>query len=246
MIIAFSPHLDDAVLSAGAYLAELALRYERVEVHTLFAGHPDAEPSPAATTFHRLCQLKDDPVRHRQAEDHAASQTLGVTAHHHGFLDAIYRRSPVGGWLCHDARSVFGELPVEPELRRELTAAVARLLSAHQPALVLTCAAIGGHVDHRLTREAVEAAASRTRTRLLLWEDLPHVMRRPDETVHGRPKPHHPTSTAWDRKWAAIPCYRSQLPMLWRDGRDWRSELAAYAVNRGGGFRPAEMLWEPS
>lgn len=111
---------------------------------------------------------------------------------------------------------------------------------------MLTCAAIGGHVDHRLTREAVTAATSRAGAPMLLWEDLPHAMRRPDDAIHGRPRPHHPTPVAWERKWAAIPCYRSQIAMLWPNGADWRSELSAHAVIRGGGFRPAEMLWDPS
>lgn len=246
MIIAISPHLDDAVLSAGAYLADLALGSRSVEVHTVFAGEPGAGVSPAAVAFHRLCGLDGDPVRQRQGEDRAACRMLGVTPHHHPLLDAIYRRRPTGGWLCTDTRSAFAALPDEPALRTRLTDTITELLTVKRPSLVLTCAAVGGHVDHRLTREAVTASATLTGLRLLLWEDLPHAMRRPDGNVHGRPLPHHATPTAWEHKWAAIARYQSQVRMLWPNGRDWRSELAAHGVTRGGGFRPAEMLWDPA
>lgn len=74
MIIAFSPHLDDAVLSIGGYLAELALWNRRVEVHTLFAGQPAGALSPAAAAFHRLCELGREAVLRRQVEDHLAAR----------------------------------------------------------------------------------------------------------------------------------------------------------------------------
>jgi len=242
----FSPHLDDAALSAGAFIADLATASaRRVELHTLFAGSADGEISPAARGFHRMCSLHEDAVQQRRGEDNAAAATLGADAYHHGFLDAIYRRDPSGGWLCRNERSVFSELPDEPDLRVELAAVVAELCVIRRPALVLTCAAIGGHVDHRLTRAAVVEATSRARVRLLLWEDLPHAMRRPGDNTTGRPRPHHATPDAWDWKWAAIARYQSQVSMLWPDGRDWRAELAAHAIEQGGGFRPAEMLWEP-
>ncbi|MGH3712665.1 MAG: PIG-L deacetylase family protein [Micromonosporaceae bacterium] len=244
-VLVVSPHLDDAVLSIGAYLADHAATSRYVELHTLFAGDPAGELSPAARTFHRLCGLGADAVRHRRAEDIAAAEALGVVTHHHGFLDAIYRRNTDGGWLCENERSVFAELPAEPELSTKLVATITELCVRRRPPLVLTCAAIGGHVDHRLTHQAVVEATSRVGARLMLWEDLPHAIRRPDNAIHGRPYPHYAAHVTWERKWSAIACYGSQAAMLWPDGRDWRAELTAHAVERGGSYRPAEMLWEP-
>ncbi|MGH3829147.1 MAG: PIG-L deacetylase family protein [Pseudonocardiaceae bacterium] len=56
-VLAVSPHLDDAALSAGATLADLAARGVDVQVCTLFTGAPHEPLSAVARAFHARCDL---------------------------------------------------------------------------------------------------------------------------------------------------------------------------------------------
>ncbi|MBV8541155.1 MAG: PIG-L family deacetylase [Pseudonocardiales bacterium] len=241
-VLAVSPHLDDAALSAGATLADFAIRGADVHVVTLFAGAPHEPISPVARAFHVRGGLPQDAsaVALRSAEDRAAMDQLGARTHHRGFLDAIYRRTPEGRWLCGHDQAMFDELPLDQgDLRGEVCRDVRRILAAIDPDLVLTCAAVGDHVDHRLTRAAVLDAAAGARAPVLLWEDLPYAIGRPpppalSETPAAR-------SDAWERKWRAIACYPTQIRMLWPAHVDWAAQLRSHAETRGQGS-PAELL----
>ncbi len=243
-VLGVSPHLDDAALSVGATLADHAAAGSDVIVCTLFAGAPREPLSPVARGFHTQCGLAHDAsaVAVRIAEDQAAMDELGVRARHCSFLDAVYRRAPDGRWLCRHEQAMFDELPLDQDnLLKELTDEVDRVVATIAPDLVLSCAAIGRHVDHRLTRTAVSQVTGRTGVLMLLWEDLPYAMA---EAAAAEPcrlvRPARPD--AWSRKWRAIRRYRSQVRMLWPDGTDWVSELLAHAEDRGDGH-PAEMFF---
>ncbi|MGH3907128.1 MAG: PIG-L deacetylase family protein [Pseudonocardiaceae bacterium] len=243
-VLAISPHLDDAALSAGATLAEFAARGAAVDVFTLFAAAPRQPLSAVARAFHAKCGLPRDASAGalRIDEDRAAMDQLGVRAHHCGFLDAIYRRAPDGRWLCEQDRAMFDDLLLDPAgLLSEVTHEVRRILDAVRPDLVLTCAAVGDHIDHRLTRAAVLVATATVP--LLLWEDLPYAIGRPSTTA----TPLTPTASpeAWERKWSAVACYTTQIRMLWPANSDWAAELLAHAEIRGGGRR-AELTFPPT
>ncbi|MGH3528896.1 MAG: PIG-L deacetylase family protein [Pseudonocardiaceae bacterium] len=243
-VLAISPHLDDAALSAGATLADFVARSADVDVFTLFAGTPPEPLSEVARAFHAKCGLPQDASAGalRIDEDRAAIDQLGARAHHCGFLDAIYRRTPDGDWLCEQDRAMFDDLPLDSAgLLSEITHEIRRILHAVRPDLVLTCAAVGDHIDHRLTRAAVLVAA--TTVPILLWEDLPYAIGRPPTTA----TPVTPTasSEAWERKWRAVACYTTQIRMLWPANVDWAAELLAHAEVRGGGH-PAEPTFPPA
>ncbi|MGH3869204.1 MAG: PIG-L deacetylase family protein [Pseudonocardiaceae bacterium] len=114
-VLAISPHLDDAALSAGATLTDFVARGADVNVFTLFAGAPPEPLSEVARAFHVKCGLSQDASAGalRIDEDRAAMDQLGVRAHHCGFLDAIYRRAPDGHWLCEHDRAMFDGLPLD-------------------------------------------------------------------------------------------------------------------------------------
>jgi hypothetical protein len=105
----------------------------------------------------------------------------------------------------------------------------------------VTCAAVGGHVDHRLTRAAVRNAVSATMTRTLLWEDLPYAINRPPATTTP-PLIWTTSPEAWQRKWRAIACYPTQVRMLWPADTDWAGELFTHAKTRGDGT-PTELMF---
>jgi LmbE family N-acetylglucosaminyl deacetylase len=240
-ILAISPHLDDAVLSAGARLHDLAAHGHEVVVMTLFAGSASPPYSPLARELHELWGLGDDPVGARRREDEAAVARLGVTARHAGFLDAVYRHGR-SGWRATD------ECAEDTVVRAELAVAV-RAALAWTPDLVLTAAGIGGHIDHVLTRDAVLAECRDAAVPVDLWQDLPYAgttslvprLARGVRLAAGRPVA--ASEPAWRAKYAAVRCYASQLGMLWPGHSDIETPIAAHARAAGGAGRPAELFW---
>ncbi len=102
--IYLSPHLDDAVLSAGGLIYEQAQAGLPVEIWTFMCGYPpDAEVSPFAqlTHAHWGFSSAEETIRMRREEDKRAAALLGATPLHFDFLDCIYRRGADGrgAWL---------------------------------------------------------------------------------------------------------------------------------------------------
>src|SRR5689334_14945241 len=94
-VLAVSPHLDDAALSAGATLAALAERGATVDVVTPFAGRAGGHISRVATQLHatygygrfrrRVPSGPNWVIARRRREDLAAMALLGATATHGRF-----------------------------------------------------------------------------------------------------------------------------------------------------------------
>lgn len=258
-VLAVSPHLDDAALSAGGRIAGLVAAGLRVTIFTVFAGSPAiARFSAAARLLHRTCGLPADPVAHRRDEDRQAAGELSAGVRHGKFLDAVYRTGSDGGWLI-GPRLGPGDLTLGPEdcLVETITGTVAELLTELRPRLVLTCAAFGDHVDHRHTCAAVRAAAAAGGVPVELWSDTPYLTEPvtvfPD-ALRRRCGPHRPVAHwvepgAWRRKLASIARYRSQHPLLWPGEYDIGTALTGQAEHLGhayGGTGPCELFWRPS
>jgi LmbE family N-acetylglucosaminyl deacetylase len=145
-----SAHLDDAALSASASLDGVA-----ATVITVFAGIPP-EGRPAGS-WDRLTGAGNSAQRQveRRAEDAAALRLLGARAAHLDELDAQYRDGP-------------------PDLDRAVRMMTALLSEADE---VWLPAAIGGHSDHVLARNAgLRAAAAAGKAEVLLYADFPYVI----------------------------------------------------------------------
>jgi LmbE family N-acetylglucosaminyl deacetylase len=239
-ILAISPHLDDAVLSAGARLHDLAADGHEVVVLTLFAGFPPPPYSPLALELHALWGVGEDPIGARRREDEAALAQLGATARHAGFLDAVYRPGR-SRWQATDESA-------DAAFRPKLALAIRDAL-APAPDLVLTAAGIGGHIDHVLTRDTVLTECRDAAVPVELWQDLPYagttsaVPRLAPGVRLAAGRPVVASEPAWRAKTAAVRCYTSQLGMLWPEHPDIARPLAAHARAAGGVGRPAELFW---
>ncbi len=100
--IYISPHLDDAVLSAGGLIYEQTHAGMEVEIWTFMCGlPPTAELSDFAKVIHKQWEIPEvkDVVSARRAEDVNAAGIVGAKAVHFDFLDCIYRRGGNGEWL---------------------------------------------------------------------------------------------------------------------------------------------------
>jgi len=239
-LLVVSPHLDDAVLSVGATLARYAARGHRPVVYTVFAGTPKPPYSPVAEGFHRQWSITGDPLEVRRSEDRAALRTLGATPLHGRFTDAIYRRDDTGRWLVDvGSGPVRRQLPDEATLVTAVVAAIVAQIRRIEPELVMTCAAIGGHVDHVRARDAAVRAARSTGVPVQLWEDLPYGLwsRRSAPLPAGLSRGAETGSEVfdaqiWRTKAAAVGCYASQLPMLSAQHASVTDLLERHALRR--------------
>ena len=202
-LLAISPHLDDAVFSAGATLwSEAQTPDTRVIVATVFTGNV-ADP----TGFALACQIDKglppeiDYMALRREEDRAACTAIGAEPLHLPLLEAPHR-----GY--GDPAALFGPVHSKDPARDAVGNHLEQLLLKLRPDRLLGPLAIGGHVDHVIVRDALAKAAGRTD--LWLWEDWPYVDRAgPRDRSRARHLPHGGVGIA--RKLVACSCYRSQM-----------------------------------
>lgn len=256
-LLAISPHLNDAVLSVGAGLAQAAQDGAKVTVYTVFAGTAPPPYSAAAERMHAVWGLSptEDASLRRREEDVAALDHLGV-AHRHGrFLDSIYRKRPDGRWLAQHveggAKLAVDERPPDSDsdLVAEVGADIEAMIDEFAPTLLVTCAAILDHPDNQIARDAALFAAHGKNVPIRLWEDLPYAVYRPDEIElppgfrRGSPEFGPVRPELWTRKVQAVKSYSSQLPML--DGRDRNlfDRLSGHAREKSPDGAYGETTW---
>lgn len=233
--IFLSPHLDDAALSCGGQIAQATRHGAKVLVITVFTGDaPAGELSPLASELHGLWDAGENPFPLRREEDRESCAILGADWEHWNFPDAIYRRDSQGRWLYPSRRELFeAPDPADAVLQAELE----RRLSALSGLAVRGPLAVGGHVDHRLVRSALEAAAL---PGLELYEDYPYARSRKHRWLargffRGWSTRTLPLEAAdLETKIAAISVYVSQLGPVFDSGHDLRREIEKFARTRGG------------
>ncbi|MFN8482609.1 MAG: PIG-L family deacetylase [Anaerolineae bacterium] len=219
--VVLSPHMDDAVLSCGGVMAAKVGQGEPVRVVNVFAGVPDyTHLSPYAERQHTKWGQPADPVGMRRAEDRLALAPLGVAVDDWEWYDAIYREVD-GRFLYTDHATTFGPVnPAESPLVAALAARLAAFRQADSGVIYYAPLGVGGHVDHRLARDAALALA-RQGAAVLFYEDFPYVARWGglEEALAEVPVRWRPV---WERidvdaKIAAIARYPSQLSAIFGD-----------------------------
>lgn len=230
--IYLSPHLDDAVLSAGGLIHDQAKTGIPVEIWTVMCGYPSGieEFSFLAAINHAGWGFSsgNETVRARRAEDENAAKILGARAVHFDFLDCIYRRGRDGNWLYNVELSepydveVLGKKSMEAltappheedaELPSRIAQAVSERLTRDD---VLVCQlAVGSHVDHVIVRRAAEMLG-----RPIVYDiDIPYLFYKPEEfppKSAGMREKVHAVTEAGLRSWGeAVLAYKSQIPVL--------------------------------
>jgi LmbE family N-acetylglucosaminyl deacetylase len=226
--IYFSPHLDDAVLSAGGLIHAQARSGLPVEVWTFMCGLPENRTlSDFAREMHAKWQTTsiEQTVALRRAEDRTATSMLGAKPIHFDFPDAIYRRGPDGDALYGEPLGVSAH-ELDAPLPRRIADAMQHQLA---PDDVIVCPfAIGGHIDHVLVR----AAAQELGRPLLHMADIPYYLNHPDELgkeAAGMQPALHPVSEEDLELWLeAIESYRSQLTSLFESWALLREAIRSY------------------
>lgn len=231
--IYLSPHLDDAALSCGGLIREQTLRGEHVEIWTVFTGLPDgADLSALARAVHASqgTQTATETLALRLAEDRTACALLGAHPRHLGLPDAIYRTRL-------DGSPVYAELfvpidPVEAGIPAHIAETISGLLEVGDRVAGPLC--MGGHVDHRVVRAALE------RIGLPHWfyADIPYLIRFPEElaasTAAMRPTRFEVSPRALEAWLDSVAAYASQMEPLFGSEAAMREAMRAYRQeNRG-------------
>jgi len=243
-LIFLSPHPDDAVLSCGGWIYQLAQDGERPIVITIFGGDrsADAPLSAFARSLQERWQLGDDAPAQRRDEDRAACDRLGCYLIHLPFADAVYRVDAQGQSLYASEAAIFSSVRDADIIDRVAWAVAARLRQVANARLVIPLTA-GQHVDHVITREAAE----RVNAELIYYEDYPYA-EQPERMTHIWSGAEWANETiglsedALNAKIAAFLLHRSQISTFYQDDEEVRQRMRAYAEFVGQGSI-AERYW---
>jgi LmbE family N-acetylglucosaminyl deacetylase len=211
--IYLSPHLDDAVLSAGGLIYDQTQAGIPVEIWTFMCGYATpGDISPFAEGLHAEWGFSsaEETTRKRREEDKTAVDLVGATAVHFDFLDCIYRRGENGEWLYFE---VYGQpMPADAGIPAQIAETI---LPRLQPDDTLVCQlSVGSHVDHILVRQGAELLGLPLRYDI----DIPYIFTKPEELgpkSAGMQESVHPiTEMGLDHWKEAVLAYKSQLAGL--------------------------------
>lgn len=154
-----SPHLDDAVLSVGQFMAG-----RTSVVATVCTGVPPRHRM--LTSFDQGCGFSSagDAMRARRREDELAVATLGGSVRHLGLLDSQYvGNAPVamGSAVSEAVVDVLGPVPAENRML------LAPLGLAHPDHVALATAALSAAATHDVELWLYEELPAR-----VLWPEL--------------------------------------------------------------------------
>jgi LmbE family N-acetylglucosaminyl deacetylase len=216
-LVVVSPHLDDAVLSLGATIANASRRGERVDVLTVLACDPASIAAAGKWDRRGGFETEGEAATRRRAEDERACAVLGA--------------QPV--WLS------YGDAPYERGgTDAEIAAAVRRAVDGADAVVVPGWPL--RHADHAwLAPILVRELASTARIGLYLeqpyawWHDG-DVPAAPGLVEWARFAPSRLRPSDWLAKWRAIRSYESQLPLLGLAKRTRRLRLLWFELRAGG------------
>jgi LmbE family N-acetylglucosaminyl deacetylase len=239
-IIYFSPHLDDAILSAGGLIYDQTQAGHSVEIWTFMCGFPDeTELTDFAKSLHAEwgTHSAEETVRLRRAENQRAADLVGAKAVNFDFLDCIYRRGKNGEALYMD---IYVPLHAEES---HLPARIAETMRAHlKPEDVpVVQLGIGSHIDHVTVRQAAELLG-----RSLIYDaDIPYLFHNLEQITSktaGMQDSVQPVSETGLKVWQeAIELYASQLSTLFQPPESMRQEIQGYWSGQHG-----IRYWKPA
>jgi LmbE family N-acetylglucosaminyl deacetylase len=227
-----SAHLDDAVLSCGALMAEFAPR-RPVTVATLFTAATPPPHTRAARSFLRQCAVTDSAAlfADRRAEDRDV--VLGGEHVHLHEVDALFRRRAVPGPVAQLAGLLPELVHRYPTFRYDIAKGrvsrgdrallgqlrdrVAGLVTRTGAELVFCPVGVGRHVDHLITRAVGTVAGDR----VVYYSDFPYNLAAEADPAFLAARDLVPGT--WDEgigaKERLIRGYRTQADALFPDGR---------------------------
>ena len=241
--IFLSPHLDDAVLSCGGMIAEIA-KTAHVEIWSIFTRAPLRGPySHAAQWLHSISggHTGSRLAALRRAEDRAACKVVGASAVHLPFVEALYRRRSDGRFLYRHAL----QGSIHPSDRALIEKIANELKKSLRPGdRVVAPLAIAGHADHLVTREAVHSVIDKG---LVYYVEIPYLEGREEKVAALTASMWNlrflPSAESLDRWVHGAHKYKSQVPMLHGASGSIEDVIRRYAgTGKVTLFTPSEQL----
>ena len=218
-----SPHLDDAIFSAGGLMARLldaGTELHLVTVFTRSMAHPAGFALDCQTS--KGLPPEADYMAIRRAEDLAAAGALGLPSdrvHHLDLPEAPHR-----GYTS--AADLFAGIHAsDAGFIADVAAAIAPHVAADRVYVPL---GHGNHVDHL----HVLAAANEPGRELHRWHDTPYVLRCPPQVRRLG----EPAAADFARKLDACAAYTTQLPFQFGGEAAMRETLADLHAQVGERF----------
>ena len=183
-----SPHLDDAVFSAGSLMQDLS-NHTKVVVINVFTMPSKPPYTLSAKRFLRQCKYKDPLLLFavRQKEDAKVLQQIGTTVINLPYEDSIWRKLQNPNLILTILGKVFAEfihiypiyrLHIQPgkisahdkDLMNKITEDLTKIIN---PESFIFCpVGIGQHNDHLLVREVVVNSFNN----VIMWTDFPYIL----------------------------------------------------------------------
>ena len=236
--IFLSPHLDDIAYSCGGLVWDLTQAGQNIEIWTICAGDPPQDAlSPFANELHQKWGLGLDAVQIRREEDQKACQIIGATPRYFSYQDCIYRKTFLGDFFYTCEEDIFGGFdPQETSLIDRLSDQLREELP--QDARVIVPLGIGNHVDHELTRKAV----NRLDIPLTFYADYPYAREDQGKEILGFMEgsvewqfEEFPISEEGLGKWIqAARAYGSQISTFWNDEEHLSIQIREFSAFLGG------------
>ena len=253
MHLFLSPQFDDAVLSCGGKIHQLADAGQVVTVRTVMGQNPKNVPdTPIVRELHTRWRGGNDPVAARIQEDEAAVRSLGALPQRMTvWADCIYRQSRGGSALYPSQESVFGNVHTDDMAGTLIPTIV--LPPREDIKIMYAPLAAGHHVDHLIVRDwALELQRQNPSVAFKFYEDYPYGenagavdlalfffkengFKLELETVTLN-------DASVEAKIRAIGQYRTQLGSFWTSVEAMRQAVLRHLLRAGGG-KPAERYW---
>jgi len=186
-IIFVSPHLDDALFSAGSLMLALQSRV-RLEVITLCTTASDPVTLSAKEFLKQSHYTRiDEMFEDRRSEDKRIFDELQIPFRHAGFSDALCRKIANPSWstallgkLLPEFLHVYptyrfhiakGKVSLRDQAHCETMALYLKSILTEEPDPILFCPiGTGGHVDHLIAK----AACEKSNAQIVYWNDFPY------------------------------------------------------------------------
>jgi LmbE family N-acetylglucosaminyl deacetylase len=173
-----SPHLDDAVFSAGDLMAHLSQK-TNVQVINVFTAGDTKHQTISAKMFLRQCGIKNAELlfKIRKLEDSSALAKINITSKNLDFKDALWRsrQTPIrflpelsSFYPTYKFHIIKGKISPHDPIRSDLKNRLKRIIPKN--AVVFVPIGIGNHVDHLIVRNVCTELFKN----IIFWSDFPY------------------------------------------------------------------------
>lgn len=182
-----SPHLDDAILSAGGLISHLAKK-NNIKVMTVFTSASSPPYTFFAKRFMNLCGYKNAQLffKEREREDKNIFNKLNIPYCHLSFVDAGWRKKtlktnrlafflPELGHLYPTRFQILSGQPSNKDFKliNQISDRLQELITDERD-IVFCPAAIGNHIDHVI----INRICRKTFKKVIYWSDYPYCLQK--------------------------------------------------------------------